>query len=699
MAPVESNSDTEPQIDLPSDEIVTSPDETPKKYPDPAQLAASVMLAAAIAAADLSVEDLSGPGRICLVLTPDASWVSPARKAWTADVSGEARTADATRGYDYYDRCGTLIFPADESRVASRRSDEEETFGKAVARRFRVVGISPDLTWLPADLVAAADYRLVLSPLSPGSVAELARRVADSEPTLTVTAAEAAAVTPRLSRLAARPQQTADDYLRKLAGLIAADRPTTTPATSLGVATTPSDLRDAPTLERLHGMEEAVAWGLQLRNDLEAFKAGELAWMNVDRGLLLSGPPGVGKTVFAQALAATCRVQLVTGSYGSWLATGSGHQGDLLRAMRTAFREAREAAPAILFIDEVDAFADRTKVKHFPEWHTEVVNTLLAEIDGVEQRKGVVVIAACNHPHKLDPALIRSGRLDRHIAIEAPGPSALARILREHLGDDLPGLDLSDIGLLLLGATGADAERLVRGARRRARTAKRPVREADLVAEAGAGDRRSPADLRLCSIHEAGHAVAAIILGLNLEGASIRDSSTQGGVVRTASRAAFLDAEDVHDRLVALLSGRAAEEVLLGRVTSGAGGQTGSDLQRATWLAASAAAELGLDREHGLAWTPLPDRQAELSEALAADARLAGLVRRRLAAAYDDALVIVRRSASTVQAVADELLDRGALSGTDVRSISGCTEDRPCAQDSTTPERTLLLAIVRHRLV
>jgi hypothetical protein len=677
MAPVGSDPDTGPQIDLPSDEIVTSPDETPKKYPDPAQLAASVMLAAAIAAADLSLADLSGPGRICLVLTPDASWVSPVRKAWTADVSGEARTADATRGYDYYERCGTLIFPADESRVASRRSDEEERFGKAVAHRLRVVGISPDLTWLPADLVAAADHRLILSLLSPGGVADLARRVADSKPTLDIAADDAAAVTPRLARLAARPRQTADDYMIKLTTLIAADRLTT--AAAVAAATVRSAVRDVPKLDRLHGMDDAVNWGLQLRDDLMAYRAGKRAWADVDRGLLLSGPPGTGKKVFARALAATCGVALINGSYGTWLSTGTGHQGDLLRAMRKAFKDAGEAAPSILFIDEVDAFADRAKVKHYSEWHTEVVNTLLAEIDGVEQREGVVVIAACNHPHKLDPALVRSGRLDRHIAIETPGPSALARILREHLGDDLPGLDLSGIGLLLLGATGADAEKLVRGARRRARTSKRPVRESDLVAEAGAEDRRSLADLRLCSIHEAGHAVAAIVLSLDLEGASIRDSSTQGGVVRTASRAAFLDAEDVHDRLVALLSGRAAEEVILGRVTSGAGGQTGSDLQRATWLAASAAAELGLDREHGLAWTPLPDRQAELFEAFAADARLAGLVRRRLAAAYDDALVIVRRSASTVQAVADELLDRGALSGKDVRSISGCIGDRPCA--------------------
>jgi ATP-dependent Zn protease len=147
--------------------------------------------------------------------------------------------------------------------------------------------------------------------------------------------------------------------------------------------------------------------------------------------------------------------------------------------------------------------------------------------------------------------------------------------------------------------------------------------------------------------------------------------------MRAFAGSALLTHDDIHDRIVALLSGRAAEQVLLGRVTSGAGGPSGSDLQQATWLAASAAAELGLEVNHGLAWTPLPTREAELTEALAADTRLAALVRRRLASAYDDALVLTRRSKEALRAVAGALLERGALDGGDVRRIARIDRVRP----------------------
>ena len=138
--------------------------------------------------------------------------------------------------------------------------------------------------------------------------------------------------------------------------------------------------------------------------------------------------------------------------------------------MRKTFEEARQAAPCILFIDEVDSFPNRaTIVHHYVEWETQVVNALLAEMDGNEGRPGVVLLGACNHPEKLDPALVRSGRLDRHIRIGLPDRVALADILREQLGGDLSGVDLSGVVLLATGATGADCERFVRGARRRAR--------------------------------------------------------------------------------------------------------------------------------------------------------------------------------------------------------------------------------------
>ena len=154
-----------------------------------------------------------------------------------------------------------------------------------------------------------------------------------------------------------------------------------------------------PALEDLHGLGEAGEWGRELARDLADWRAGRIGWADVDRGALVSGPPGVGKTVFAKALAKSCDVHLVLGSIGRWQAKG--HLGDMLKAMRAAFDEARARAPSIMFLDEIDAVGDREKFSdHNAQYCTEVVNALLECIDGAEGREGVVVVGACNqNPH------------------------------------------------------------------------------------------------------------------------------------------------------------------------------------------------------------------------------------------------------------------------------------------------------------
>ncbi|WP_292492059.1 ATP-binding protein [Mesorhizobium sp.] len=183
-------------------------------------------------------------------------------------------------------------------------------------------------------------------------------------------------------------------------------------------------------------------------------------WQDVDRGILLSGPPGTGKTTFAGALARTCDVHLVLGSLGRWQAKG--HLGDLLKAMRAAFDEARKNAPSIIFIDEIDAVGDREKYSdHNAQYCTEVVAALLECIDGADGREGVTVVGACNHPHKLDAALVRAGRLDRHVHIPLPDQQGREGILRWHLQGLLPDADLSGIAAKTAGWNGASLEQLV----------------------------------------------------------------------------------------------------------------------------------------------------------------------------------------------------------------------------------------------
>jgi ATP-dependent Zn protease len=149
-----------------------------------------------------------------------------------------------------------------------------------------------------------------------------------------------------------------------------------------------------------------------------------------------------------------------------------------------------------MFIDEIDTVPARGSGKGNDDWWTAITNTLLECLDGFERREGVVVIAACNDPARLDPALVRAGRLDRQIEIPLPDVPALAGILRTHLGNDLAGVDLRPAALAGYGRTGADVERFVREARGLARRAGRAITMDDLLASMHDGAPEWPAELR-----------------------------------------------------------------------------------------------------------------------------------------------------------------------------------------------------------
>lgn len=186
-------------------------------------------------------------------------------------------------------------------------------------------------------------------------------------------------------------------------------------------------------LRDLSGYGAAKAWGMRLAADLTDYKAGRLTWEDVDSGLLLSGPPGCGKTFFATALASECGVPLIRSSYADWEA-GTGGGNLIAKSIKRAFADARKAAPCILFIDEIDSVGARGGRAHNSGWFDVVINALLAELDGAEPRPGVVVVGATNHPDAIDPALRRPGRLDRHIEIPKPTIDDLKGILAHHFG-------------------------------------------------------------------------------------------------------------------------------------------------------------------------------------------------------------------------------------------------------------------------
>jgi ATP-dependent Zn protease len=416
-------------------------------------------------------------------------------------------------------------------------------------------------------------------------------------------------------------------------------------------------------------MDEAANWGRDLARDMAAYATGRLDWADVDRGCLLVGPPGVGKTTYARALAATCGAPLIAASYSQWQASKEGHLGDLLKAMAASFEQARKSAPCILFLDELDAFYDRSGPSAHRDWWASVVGALLEQLDGVGAREGVVVIGATNHPDMVDPAIIRSGRLDRTIVIPMPDQEALAKILRVHLGSDLSEADLSLAAVHALGSTGADCEKWVRGARRRARNAGRQVTLDDLMKEIrGEGQEASADHRKIYAVHEAGH---ALLRALEQPGAlrlaSIRQSADEGGrVVAEVTRGPITQAS-IDVQLRQLLAGRAAEDVVLGHVTGGAGGPIDSDLAKATRLALDAETALGLS-ERPLVWLGMW-RGNEMSSLLLDRPELAQRVERRLQAAYSSACDFIRKHRALLDVIVNQLLKQEVLTGANVEAI------------------------------
>ncbi len=408
-------------------------------------------------------------------------------------------------------------------------------------------------------------------------------------------------------------------------------------------------------LSEMTGFGPAHDWGMQLAGDLAAFKAGELPWCDVDRGILLSGAPGSGKTSFARALALECEIPFFPSSFSTLVgASTTGHTVE--NELKKLFEKARASAPCIVFLDEMDSVPGRDfRPDHNSSYFNAVNNAVLEQLDGAVPRPGVVVIAATNFPERVDSALRRPGRLDRHIELPLPGIGALEGIIRHHLGQDAEIAEeaLKTAARACRGKTPAEIEQICRDARRMARMAKTTVTAADVVTLLMS--RRSQiarsADLeRRTAIHEAAHAVAAIVLDLPL----IFVDLDRGLTRLLQSELPLLG--DLNKEITMVLAARAAEEVILGEASTG----SKLDLMQATARATELQTRLGWGLSGLASLEPgTLSTNGDLFQAITAT----------LDTCYAKARDLVRLHSNSIQRVADELLRSRYLDIEEIRLL------------------------------
>ena len=332
---------------------------------------------------------------------------------------------------------------------------------------------------------------------------------------------------------------------------------------------------------------------------------------SMPKGVLLVGPPGTGKTMLAKAVAGESNVPffLMSGSEFVEMFVGMGAS-----KVRDLFRQAKEKAPCIVFIDEIDAIGQKRSGGPMGgnDEREQTLNQLLTEMDGFEDNTGVIILAATNRPESLDPALTRPGRFDRRVPVELPDLAGREAILRVHakkvkLAD---GIDFTAVARMASGASGAELANMVNEAALRAvRSGRTCVEQADLeesIEVVIAGYRKKSAILTdrekwIVSYHEIGHAFVAAMQEDSAPVQKItiipRTSGALGYTMQVEEGDHYLmTKEEMENKLATLTGGRAAEEIKFGSITTGAS----NDIEQATKLARAMLTRYGMSDEFGM---------------------------------------------------------------------------------------------------
>ena len=365
------------------------------------------------------------------------------------------------------------------------------------------------------------------------------------------------------------------------------------------------------TFKDVAGQEEAKESLKEVVDFLENPKRYEEIGAKLPRGALLVGPPGTGKTLLAKAVAGEAGVPFfsISGSEFVEMFVGRG-----AAKVRDLFKQAKEKAPCIVFIDEIDTIGKKRDGGGFSgnDEREQTLNQLLTEMDGFDNHKGIVVLAATNRPDSLDPALLRPGRFDRRIPVELPDLSGRKSILELHAKDVKvqPPIDLSAIARATPGASGADLANIINeGALRAVRMGRKRATQEDFeesVEVVIAGQQRkstvlSDHEKQVVSYHEIGHAIVAARQKGSAPVTKItivpRTSGALGYTMQVEEDEKFLTTkQEILDKLAVYCGGRAAEELIFGEMTTGAA----NDIEQATKLARNMVTRFGMSDEFGM---------------------------------------------------------------------------------------------------
>src|SRR5919201_499539 len=412
------------------------------------------------------------------------------------------------------------------------------------------------------------------------------------------------------------------------------------------------------------GAEEAKAELLEVVDFLRHPKRFERLGARVPKGILLYGPPGTGKTLLAKAVANESGAAFYSQSASAFVEMFAGLGASRIRRL---FKEARKHAPAIVFIDELDAVGAARTGHGFNREQDQTLNQLLVELDGFNKADQVVVMGASNRLQDLDPALLRPGRFDRQMLVAPPDLAGREEILNVHTrGKPLAAdVDLAVIARQTAGLTGADLanicnESAIFAGRREAQY----VAHADFEAAmerivAGLQQRRvvTEKEKRILAYHEGGHALMSHLMGdaLPVHKATIVSSGQAlGYTLNLPAEDRYLHTkEELFDMMTVYLAGRAAELVVFGRVTNGAA----NDLEKATDLARSMVFEFGMS-ETVASRTMRADNYA-LSEETK---RLRDAEQARLTdGAYEEAQRLLKKHRAALDRIAHALLEKETL--------------------------------------